>query len=97
MIRNGDRSGILAFLKKGGDPNARNQMCWTLLHLACFEGQREIAEILLDGGATVNSCTTDMSTPLHRACAQGNTSVVEMLLKKGAYINAQSNSLSLSS
>ncbi|XP_066980457.1 uncharacterized protein [Macrobrachium rosenbergii] len=89
MIRSGDKMGIQIYLRKGGDPNARNQMCWTLLHLASFEGQAEIAEVLIDAGASVNSCTTDMSTPLHRGCAQGNRKAVELLVKKGAYINAQ--------
>ncbi|XP_068219711.1 uncharacterized protein [Palaemon carinicauda] len=89
MIRSGDKMGIQIYLRKGGDPNARNPMCWTLLHLAAFEGQTEIAEILIEAGASVNSCTTDMSTPLHRGCSQGNRKVVELLVKKGAYINAQ--------
>ena len=53
QIRKGDKVGLRVFLKNGGDANARNSMGWTLLHLACFEGKTEIAEVLLDNGALV--------------------------------------------
>ncbi|KAK4328896.1 hypothetical protein Pmani_000705 [Petrolisthes manimaculis] len=89
MIRKGDKIGVLVYLHNGGDPNARNHMGWTLLHLACMEGQTSVVEVLLDSGASANSCTTDMSTPLHRACLHGYKSIAELLIKKSAYINAQ--------
>ncbi|XP_037793440.1 uncharacterized protein LOC119588873 [Penaeus monodon] len=93
MIRQGDKIGVLIYLRKGGDPNARNQLGMNLLHVACLEGQEEVVEVLLDAGAKVNSCTTDMCTPLHRACIYGYKGIVELLLSKNAYINAQSVSL----
>ncbi|XP_047485853.1 tonsoku-like protein [Penaeus chinensis] len=89
MIRQGDKIGVLIYLRKGGDPNARNQLGMNLLHVACLEGQEEVVEVLLDAGAKVNSCTTDMCTPLHRACIYGYKGIVELLLSKSAYINAQ--------
>ncbi|XP_045614420.1 uncharacterized protein [Procambarus clarkii] len=89
LLRKGDKVGVLVYLRNGGDPNARNHLGWTLLHLACVEGQTEVVEVLLDAGASVNSCTTDSCTPLHRASAQGYSAVVELLLKKNAYVNAQ--------
>ncbi|KAK3879251.1 hypothetical protein Pcinc_016162 [Petrolisthes cinctipes] len=89
MIRKGDKIGVLVYLHNGGDPNARNHMGWTLLHLACMEGQTSVVEVLLDSGASANSCTTDMSTPLHRACLHGYKTIAELLIKKNAYINAQ--------
>ncbi|XP_042208914.1 uncharacterized protein LOC121857104 isoform X2 [Homarus americanus] len=92
MLRKGDKVGVLVYLRNGGDANARNQLGWTLLHLACVEGQAQIVEVLLEAGASVNSCTTDMCTPLHRASSHGYSSCVELLLKKNAYVNAQDKS-----
>ena len=43
----------MVYLRGGADPNARNHMGWTLLHLACLEGQTEVVEVLLDAGASV--------------------------------------------
>nr|XP_053650048.1 uncharacterized protein LOC128700721 [Cherax quadricarinatus] len=87
LLRKGDKIGVMIYLRHGGDPNARNHLGWTLLHLACVEVSDRSSSVLFS--CTVNSCTTDMCTPLHRASAQGYSAVVELLLKKNAYVNAQ--------
>ncbi|CAL4111335.1 unnamed protein product [Meganyctiphanes norvegica] len=89
MIRTGDHLGVRKYLRDGGDPNARNHMGYTLLHVACMEGKEKVVDILLEEGASVNSCTIDQTTPLHRAASHGHKNVTEILLNKNAYINAQ--------
>jgi len=53
---------------------------WTALHMACKRGHEEIAAILVDNGADIN--TEDMKgwTPLHRVAAAGHTAIAELLL-----------------
>jgi ankyrin repeat protein len=63
---------------------------WTPLHLAAFFGHFELADALLDRGASVNVRSTNpmKNTPLHAAAAGGRTDIVELLLKRGADVNA---------
>ena len=55
MIRAGDHIGVRLFLKDGGDPNVRNSMNWTVIHVACIEGQTDIVQALVDSGASVSN------------------------------------------
>ncbi|XP_076045342.1 uncharacterized protein LOC143027732 isoform X6 [Oratosquilla oratoria] len=89
QIRAGNAIGVSLYLRKGGDPDARNHHGWTLLQLAAAEGQGEVVKVLLEANAKVNCCTTDMCTPLHRCATHGYKQVAQYLLEKGAYINAQ--------
>jgi ankyrin repeat protein len=63
---------------------------WTPLHLAAFFGQAGLANALIDGGAKVDSrsSNTMKNTPLHAAAAGGRVALVELLLKRGADPNA---------
>ncbi len=62
---------------------------WTPLHLAAFFGWPELADVLIDKGAVVDSRSTNSmkNTPLHAAAAGGVTALVELLLKRGANPN----------
>ncbi len=64
---------------------------WTPLHLACFFGQPEIAEILIALGADVNARSRNpmQNMPLHAAAAGGNREAVRLLLEHGADVNAR--------
>jgi ankyrin repeat protein len=54
------------------------------LMLACENGHRDVAELLLDRGADVGQARQDGGTALMSACQNGNGDVVELLLDRGA-------------
>jgi ankyrin repeat protein len=66
-----------------------------MLHVACFEGYNEIAEIILNKYKVQDLKLRDKNgwTALHCACIQGNYDICEALLKKGASPNAQNGDL----
>jgi ankyrin repeat protein len=61
------------------------------LHLACFFGKIETADLLLDLGADVTSVARNPSevTPLHSAAASRSSEMVSLLLRCGASVNAR--------
>jgi uncharacterized protein len=64
---------------------------WTPLHLACFFGQPEIAELLIARGADVNARSRNpmQNMPLHTAVAGRNREAVRLLLEHGADVKAR--------
>jgi len=54
------------------------------LLIAALTGHKEIAKILLDNGAEVDSRAEDGRTPLMLAAGKGNNDLVSLLLKAGA-------------
>ena len=87
----GHASEVLAAIDK--DPSlleAHSSDGWTPLHLAAFFGWAELANVLIDRGAQVDSRSTNSmkNTPLHAAAAGGNVQLVDLLLKRGAKPNA---------
>ena len=63
---------------------------WTPLHLACFFGHLDTAEMLLQLGADVKvrSANAMHNTPLHAAAASRNQNICALLLTHGAEVNA---------
>ena len=55
--KSGDFEKIQDYISKGGEPNAKNDDGFTLLHKACVGGQVRVARYLLDNGASVNGVT----------------------------------------
>ena len=84
--RSGECLELAKLLMKGGG-DARNKRGETPLHIACFVGNVECAEILLQAGADVNSADADQWTPLHWAVEQNHHDVVRCLLTHKAQIN----------
>ncbi len=80
-------------LEGGIDPNAWNEASsgYSLLHLACTEGNLEIITMLVVHGAKVNSATISKITPLHLLVAQGKDCLehAELLIAAGADVNAR--------
>jgi ankyrin repeat protein len=60
----------------------------TPLHVAAFNDRLEVAKLLIDNKADVNSAANNGSTPLHLAAAKGNKDIVNLLLANNANINA---------
>ncbi len=61
------------------------------LHLACFFGQTEAANLLLDSGADVNVAVAAFGGvfPIHSAAASQSTEIIKMLLEAGADPNTK--------
>jgi len=86
----GHASDVLAEIDKSPELlEARSTDGWTPLHLAAFFGWAELANVLIDRGANIESRSTNSmkNTPLHAAAAGGNTQLVDLLLKRGAKPN----------
>eukprot|EP00966_Prymnesium_polylepis_P256537 5926299-Prymnesium_polylepis.1 len=52
----------------------------SLLHLAAEAGHTDVAQALLDLGASVSTVDDDLQTPLHVAAMNGHTGLVTMLM-----------------
>jgi len=82
---NNDIDGVKFFSKAGSSViNQRNKGGATSLHIACREGNLEIAKILIENGANVNLVDNEGWSPLMRASLAGNEDLVDLLLKNGA-------------
>ena len=67
------------------------------LHIAAGTGNIEIARLLLNHGASVDSMAHLSGTPLHFAAANGFTVMIDLLLDAGANPNSQDYDLKTSS
>ena len=61
----------------------------TPLHGAAYFGRKEIAGLLVAGGADINKKNNFSITPLHQAAISGYLSIFELLLHKGAKIDTR--------
>ena len=88
----GDLSAIKNALDNGSNLNALDpQFGINPLGWAALSGQTDVAKLLLEKGATVNSRHRDGSTALHGAAFLGRVETVKLLLEKGADINIRKN------
>jgi ankyrin repeat protein len=88
----GPKDRVLAFIAEDpGTLNTYSQDGWTPLHLACFFGQPEVAEVLVAKGADVHARSQNpmQNTALHAAAATRNKEAVRALLEHGADVNAR--------
>ena len=78
------------FLKAGIDPNSRNIISETSLHIAARLDHWEVIEFLLSDKRTdIEARDRNEMTPLHWAAREGHWETVELLLNEGAKINVQ--------
>ena len=74
------------------DVNGKNTLGETALHWACWRnGNRDVAELLLNNGADIDARMSDNSTPLIQASVMGYASTTKLLLDRGCAVNAVDN------
>ena len=73
----------------GADVNTKTKFMETPLHFAAENGQKEVAELLIDKGADVNANAKWERTPLHAAAKTGQKDIIELLIVAGANVNAK--------
>ena len=78
------------FISKGADVNISFYGI-SPLHLAVFTGNRQLCELLLSNGASVNARDNNGSTPLHIAALRGNKDIALFLISSGADVNIKDN------
>jgi ankyrin repeat protein len=88
-LKGGDATTCAALLRSGAQAAQLAHGGVGALLLACQEGHAAMAELLLDGGADVNSRTSDEHalTPLVMAVLRRRTACVALLLRRGADLN----------
>ncbi|MGC2111075.1 MAG: ankyrin repeat domain-containing protein [Candidatus Korobacteraceae bacterium] len=69
--------------------NSRSNDGFTPLHLACFFGHLQAAEILIRNGADPNALSTNQIAIIHSAAASRNAEIVKLVLAAGTNPNSQ--------
>ncbi|CDR95598.1 ankyrin repeat domain containing protein, putative [Babesia bigemina] len=59
------------------------------IHFAAIKGNKEITQLLLDHGATLNDLDSANMTPLHYAAFRANTDYLRFVLDNGAVVNVR--------
>ncbi|MBZ8179093.1 ankyrin repeat domain-containing protein [Oscillatoria salina] len=79
---------IQDYLEQGGNVNLLGYRDVTLLQMAAWNNQLEIAQLLIDSGAEVNDQDKYGRTPLHFAASNSDADkLVEFLIERGAELN----------
>ncbi|KAM7370003.1 hypothetical protein PAMP_011290 [Pampus punctatissimus] len=89
-----DVDEVRELLNNGVSPDLVNEDGLTALHQCCIDDFVEIVQCLLDAGACVNACDSELWTPLHAAATCGHTGLVQLLIQAGANllaVNADGN------
>ncbi|KAF4158057.1 hypothetical protein CNMCM6936_003691 [Aspergillus lentulus] len=76
------RTPIMRLLAHGANGNDKDEDGWSCLASACAAGNEEIARILVEAGADLNTRDSYGQTPLHQVRSQ--SPLYEDLLEKGA-------------
>lgn len=89
----GSKHVLLFLLSVQIDPDAANGYQSTPLMVAAAEGQLDIAQALIDAGASVNARNKDGGTALHYAIGCKNETLVDVLLAAGAVVDSKAMEL----
>ncbi|PIA59522.1 hypothetical protein AQUCO_00400423v1 [Aquilegia coerulea] len=88
--RRGEVDNLKQLLKKGANPNYKDQYGLTALHAAAIKGHKHIVSMLIESGMDLECHDKEGHTALHLAVEGGNFETVELLVNRGANINAMS-------
>jgi ankyrin repeat protein len=83
-IKAGDVERVKRMLKSHFNPNTRYSHEWTALHFAAKDGNNQIAELLLDGGAEVNALSALWETALDQARRHDHAAVAKLIERRCA-------------
>ena len=61
------------------------------MHQAAWQGHVEVAQLLINAGASVEATKEDGATSLHLAASRGKEATVRLLLQAGARVDAKNN------
>jgi uncharacterized protein len=87
-----DPSKAKQLIEDGADIEAKDEHGMTALIIACSKGNLDIARLLIEKGAKVNSTGADGTTPLMATAGSGivySVEIAKLLLEKGAEVAAQ--------
>jgi ankyrin len=88
-VARGDTAEVQTLIDSGrANPNERGHHGRTPLHYAAYYDQEDVAKLLLEKGAEIDTAARFGETPLHAAASYGNIKVVRLLVDRGANINA---------
>ena len=88
----GDTEAVRQLLRDGADVNAAQADGMSALHWVAERGDRELTEMLVYAGATLEATTRlGAYTPLHLASRNGHADVVAALVAAGADVGAKTN------
>lgn len=86
-VQNNRPKEVVTLLKRGMDPNAVDPKGQPMLHIACREGDLDVVQALVQGGAEIDKRNPLKETPIMLASLAGRTKVVEYLISKEAELN----------
>lgn len=86
-----DSRALSLYLSAGLPVDTRDDRGWTPLMIASFNGNEEMAALLIRSGADIHSRDNAGYGPMHWAAFNGYSSVVKLLVIKHADVNARSN------
>lgn len=92
IVAAAERAGvdaIINLLDRGADPNAKKTNGDTALHWACYHGDGDVASVLLNAGAGVNTQGDLRNSPLHMAATGSHEPLCAELLARGANADAK--------
>ena len=89
--KNKDVRWIQYFIENGNYINEFNEHYYnyTPLHISALNSNIEIAKMLIENGADINSNAKNNLQPIHVAALNNNLELIKLLIKNGANINAK--------
>ena len=90
LLQPGAAAAVSSLLAQGASPDARagGHNASPRLVEASRVGAWDVVEVLLQAGASANTCARGQRSALHYACLRGNATLASDLLTRGADVNA---------
>lgn len=86
--RSGDLDSVKQWLENGKKIDTLNSDGYSLLQLAIYHGNQEMAKLLIEAGANIEIRDKAGNTPLISAAFKGDYVTLKLLIERGAKINA---------